>query len=127
MARYSVNPDNPEDSRLWNEWQGVLTGNKEGVQSFVLNAITALSAMWQEHIARVTSESSFSLMDLRREKTIIFFITPPQHAEYYGFLTSLFFRSVFNALMRALRHFVWNTTFTIGARSRSMWFPTGRH
>ena len=102
MARYSVNPDDPSDRRLWNEWQGVLTGNKEGVQSFVLNAITALSAMRQEHIARVTSESSFALEDLRTQKTIIYFITPPQHAEYYGFLTSLFFRSVFNALMRKL-------------------------
>jgi GTP cyclohydrolase I len=27
----------------------------------------------------------------------------------------------------APRRLVWNTTFTIGARSRSMWFPTGRH
>lgn len=102
MARYSVNPDDPSDQRLWNEWQGVLTGNKEGVQSFVLNAITALSAMRQEHLARVTAESSFSLEDLRAEKTVVYFITPPQHAEYYGFLTSLFFRSVFNALMRKL-------------------------
>lgn len=102
MARYSVNPDDPSDQRLWNEWQGVLTGNKEGVQSFVLNAITALSAMRQEHLARVTAESSFSLEDLRTEKTVVYFITPPQHAEYYGFLTSLFFRSVFNALMRKL-------------------------
>ena len=29
-------------------------------------------------------------------------ITPPQHAEYYSFLTSLFFRSVFNACMRRM-------------------------
>jgi hypothetical protein len=28
---------------------------------------------------------------------------------------------------RAPRRLVWNTTFTIGASSRSMWFPTGRH
>ena len=100
MARYSVNPDDPTDCRLWNEWQGVLTGNKEGVQSFVLNAITALSAMRQANIARVTAESSFSLDSLRTEKTVVYFITPPQHQEYYSFLTSLFFRSVFNALMR---------------------------
>ena len=102
MARYSVNPDDPTDQRLWNEWQGVLTGNKEGVQSFVLNAITALSAMRQAHIAQVTAESSFALSSIRDEKTIIYFITPPQHAEYYAFLTSLFFRSVFNACMRRL-------------------------
>lgn len=100
MARYSVNPDDTSDRRLWNEWQGVLTGNKEGVQSFVLNAITSLSAMRQANLAKVTSESSFSLEAIRREKTIIYFITPPQHAEYYSFLTSLFFRSVFNACMR---------------------------
>jgi type IV secretory pathway TraG/TraD family ATPase VirD4 len=100
MARYSVNPDDPSDRRLWNEWQGVLTGNKEGVQSFVLNAITSLSAMRQANLAKVTSESSFSLEAIRREKTIIYFITPPQHVEYYSFLTSLFFRSVFNACMR---------------------------
>ena len=102
MARYSVNPLDPTDRRLWNEWQGVLTGNKEGVQSFVLNAITALSAMRQSHLARVTAGTSFSLEAMRHEKTIIYFITPPQHAEYYSFLTSLFFRSVFNACMRHL-------------------------
>lgn len=58
--------------------------------------------MRQEHIARVTSESSFALENLRTQKTLIYFITPPQNARYYGFLTSLFFRSVFNALMRKL-------------------------
>ena len=100
MARYSVNPDDPKDTRLWNEWQGVLTGNKEGVQSFVLNGITALSAMRQVNIAKITNESSFALDTFREQKTIIYFITPPQHQEYYSFLTSLFFRSVFNACMR---------------------------
>lgn len=68
----------------------------------MLNAITALSAMRQAHITQVTSESSFSLASLRTQKTVVYFITPPQHAEYYSFLTSLFFRSVFNVLMRRL-------------------------
>lgn len=102
IARYSVNPDDPSDRTLWDGWQGALTGNKEGVQSFVLNALTALSAMRQTNIARVTAESTFSLESLREQKTVVYFITPPQHGEYYSFLTSLFFRSVFNALMRRL-------------------------
>jgi type IV secretion system protein VirD4 len=100
MAKYSIDPDNLSDKRLWNEWQGVLTGNKEGVQSFVLNAITALSPMRGQNLASVTAESSFALSTIRETKTIIYFVTPPQHAEYYSFLTSLFFRSVFNACMR---------------------------
>ncbi len=33
---------------------------------------------------------------------VVYFITPPQHQEYYSFLTSLFFRSVFNASMRRM-------------------------
>lgn len=102
MARYSVNPDDPSDPRLWNEWKGVLTGNEEGVQSFLLNAITALKAISNYKIARITSKSDFRLDRIRDEKTIIYFITPPQHAEYYSFLTSIFFRSVFNACMRKM-------------------------
>lgn len=100
IARYSINPADPSDRRLWNEWQGALTGNKEGIQSFVLNGITALSALRQANIAKVTAESSFSLETFREQKTVVYFITPPQHQEYYSFLTSLFFRSVFNACMR---------------------------
>lgn len=90
------------DEHLYNEWNGVLTGNPEGIQSFVMNALTALKPAGKKNIAQVTARSSFDLEDIRHTKTAIFFITPPQHAEYYGFLTSLFFRSVFNASMRKM-------------------------
>lgn len=102
MSRYTINPDAPEDETLWNEWKGVLTGNKEGVQSFVLNAITSLRALSNPNVAKLTARSDLSLADIRKEKTIIYLITPAQHAEYYGFLVSLFFRSVFNACMREM-------------------------
>lgn len=102
VARYSVDPDNPSDPSTWNQWKGALTGNSEGVQSFVLNAITALKLATNPSVARITSKSDFALSDLRREKTIIYFITPPQLVEYYAPLVSVFFRSVFNACMREL-------------------------
>ncbi|MBU0673161.1 MAG: type IV secretory system conjugative DNA transfer family protein [Proteobacteria bacterium] len=102
MVRYAKNPDDPLDDTLWHEWQGVLTGNKEGVQSFILNGITALKSLSNRNLAELTSYSDISLEDIRKEKTIIYMITPAQHAEYYSFLTSLFFRSVFNACMRQL-------------------------
>jgi len=102
IAKYSINPTDPDDQALWNEWRGCTTGNDEGVQSFVLNAITALKAMNNGSIARLTASSSFRLDTLRKQKTIVYFITPPQHQEYYSFLTSLFFRSVFNASMRRM-------------------------
>ncbi len=102
MARYSINPDNHRDESLWNEWKGVLTGNKEGVQSFVLNAITALKSLSNQNLAKLTAKSDISLEDMRHEKVIIYMVTPAQHSEYYSFLTSLFFRSVFNACMRQM-------------------------
>lgn len=102
MSQYTINPDNPSDESLWNEYKGVLTGNKEGVQSFVLNAITSLKALSNQNIAKITSQSDIHLEDIKSTKTIIYLITPAQHAEYYSFFTSLFFRSVFNACMRKL-------------------------
>ncbi len=102
MARYSIIPDNPSDQSLWNEWKGVLTGNKEGVLSFVLNAITSLKSLSNQNIAKLTAKSDINLEDIRHEKTIIYLVTPAQHSEYYSFLTSLFFRSVFNACMRSM-------------------------
>ncbi|MBF0264121.1 MAG: type IV secretory system conjugative DNA transfer family protein [Gammaproteobacteria bacterium] len=102
MSRYTINPDNVDDATLWNEWKGVLTGNKEGVQSFVLNAITSLKSLSNQNVSRLTSKSDFKLDEIRQQKTIIYLITPAQHAEYFSFLSSMFFRSVFNACMRKM-------------------------
>ena len=102
MAHATIDPDNPSDPRLRHEWKGLLTGNPEGVQSFVLNALTALRALSNRKVAWLTSGSDFALQDLRTQKTVVYFITPPQHAEYYSFFTSVFFRSVFNAAMRQI-------------------------
>ncbi len=102
ISTYSINPDDPSDESLWNDWKGVLTGNEEGIQSFVLNAITSLRALSNSNIAKLTSKSDLELESIRKQKTVIYFITPPQRAEYYAFLTSIFFRSVFNVCMREL-------------------------
>ncbi|MCW8922402.1 MAG: type IV secretory system conjugative DNA transfer family protein [Gammaproteobacteria bacterium] len=102
MTRYTIHPDKPDDESLWNEWKGVLTGNKEGIQSFILNAITSLKSLSNQNIAKLTAGTDIRLEEIREQKTIIYFITPAQHAEYYSFLTSLFFRSVFNACMRRM-------------------------
>lgn len=102
VIRYAYDPLNPSDSTLWDEWQGVVTGNKSAVQSFALTALTALRAFTNPAMVELTASSTFSLEAIRREKTIIYFVIPAQHTEYYGFWTSLFFRSVFNASMRKL-------------------------
>ena len=66
MIKYAKNPDDPLDETLWHEWQGALTGNKEGVQSFILNAITGLRALSNRNIAQLTARSNINLEDIRR-------------------------------------------------------------
>lgn len=102
VIRWAYDPVNPSDDTLWEEWKGATTGNLTAVQSFALTALTALRAFTNQDMVRLTASSSFDLESIRSTKTIIYFIIPAQHAEYYGFWTSVFFRSVFNACMRRL-------------------------
>lgn len=102
VITWAYDPQNPNDSSLWEEWKGAVTGNPNAVQSFALTALTALKAFTNKNLVQLTASSSFSLDAIRHEKTAVFFITPPHLAEYYGFWTSVFFRSVFNAAMRKM-------------------------
>lgn len=102
VIKWAYDPSNPSDSTLWDEWRGATTGNQNAVQSFALTALTSLRAFTNQNMVRLTAESSFNLESIRSQKTIIYFIIPAQHAEYYGFWTSVFFRSVFNACMRRM-------------------------
>lgn len=102
VIKWAYDPLNPDDSSLWEEWKGATTGNSNAVQSFALTALTSLRAFTNRNMVELTRESSFDLEAMRESKTIIYFITPAQHAEYYGFWTSIFFRSVFNACMRRM-------------------------
>ena len=100
--KWAYDPLNPEDATLWEEWKGATTGNTNAVQSFALTALTSLRAFTNQNMVQLTASSSFDLESIRSERTAIFFIIPAQHAEYYGFWTSVFFRSVFNACMRRM-------------------------
>ncbi len=102
VIKWAYDPLNPDDATLWEEWKGATTGNPNAVQSFALTALTSLRAFTNRNIVELTAESSFDLESIRTERTAIFFIIPAQHAEYYGFWTSVFFRSVFNACMRRM-------------------------
>lgn len=102
VVKWAYDPLNPQDSSLWEEWQGATTGSPNAVQSIAMTALTALKAFTNQNLVELTAESSFELESIRQQKTICYFIIPAQHAEYFGFWTSIFFRSVFNACMRRM-------------------------
>ena len=100
--KWAFDPAYPDDESLWDEWQGAVTGAENAIAGVVQTALTALQAFTNQNLVKLTARSSINLEDLRRQKIALYFITPPQLAEYYGFWTSLFFRSVFNAAMRRM-------------------------
>lgn len=102
MAQYCTYQDDPANPKLFNEWLGLISGNKEGIQSAILTALTSLRFVTNDNIVKTCNRSDFSLADMRYQKTAIFLVTPPQHASYYAPFVSIFFKSVFNACMREM-------------------------
>lgn len=100
IAHNCWDPQFPDDEAVLNEWKGALTGNKEAIQSFVGICLTALKALSNRELKTFFSASDYQLSQLRQRKTVIYFVTPPEHQKYYSFVTSLFFRAVFNECMR---------------------------
>lgn len=102
MAQYCTYQDDPANPKLFNEWLGLISGNKEGIQSAILTALTALRFVTNDNIVKICSRSDVSLANIRYQKTAIFLVTPPQHSSYYAPFVSIFFKSVFNACMREM-------------------------
>jgi len=100
MLNACINPSNPSDPRLWDDWMGCLTGNTDGIASFALNGVTATRAMSNPNITWMTARSDFALAHMREKRTALFLITPAQHADYYSFLTSVVMRALLNGAMR---------------------------
>ena len=95
-----VNPDLPFDEVEIGEWKAFITGNEKTIESFVSVALTALKALSSRELRYITSKSDYDLNLFRKRRTIIYFITPAEKQGYYSFLTSIFFRCVFNVCMR---------------------------
>ena len=93
-------PQFPSDESVYNEWRGALIGSEKTIQTFVGICLTSLKALGNRDIRAFFSKSDYDLRNLRKKKTVIYFVTPPEHGEYYSFIVSLFFRSVFNECMR---------------------------
>ena len=100
VAENCWDPEYPGDRYVLDEFKGIRTGNKAAVQSFIGICLTALKALTNRDLRTFFSKSDYDLSNLRKKKTAIYFITPSEHQKYYSFVTSLFFRSVFNECMR---------------------------
>ncbi len=94
------------DSATYADYKGFVTGNEKTVLSFLSTATTALSAVGNPDIARLTSRSSFAFSDVRKRKTALYVLARQQDLRFYSFLLNLFYTDLFNVLLseRNLAH-----------------------
>jgi len=91
-----------DDQFMINEWKSLLSVHKDAILSFIMNATTALKIFANKDVCTITSESDIDLKSLRKQKTIIYVITPPQYQAMYQPVTSMYFLSLLQACMRKL-------------------------
>ena len=91
-----------DDVFLKNEWKALTTGAEETITSFIINALVALKLFSEPHVCALTATSDVDLSDLRKQKTIIYLITPPEDQDIYRPLISMYFLSFIHICMRQL-------------------------
>jgi len=91
-----------DDIFIKNEWKALTSGAEETITSFLTNALVALKILSEPHVCALTATSDIDLSDLRKQKTIIYVITPPEDQDIYRPLVSMFFLSFIHICMRHL-------------------------
>ena len=97
-----VNYCTQNDVFLENEWKALTSGAEETITSFIVNALVALKLFSEPHVCALTAKSDVDLSDLRKRKTIIYLITPPEDQDIYRPLISMYFLSFIHICMRQL-------------------------
>ncbi len=91
-----------DDDFMHNEWKSLLSVHESGMLSFIMNATSALKIFANEDVCKLTSRSDIDLSTLRKQKTIIYVVSPPQYQKMYSPLISMFFLSFLQECMRKM-------------------------
>lgn len=90
------------DVFLQNEWKALTCGAEETITSFLTNALVALKIFSEPHVCKLTASSDFDLHSLRKQKTVVYVVTPPEDQAVYRPLISMYFLSFIHACMREM-------------------------
>lgn len=92
MAKYA-------SPNTWLEYLAFHKNSDNTKASILSSAKATLSVFRQEHIQRITSYSTFSISQLRKEKSIVFIQTNPAELEKYKLLISEFFNQLIGHIL----------------------------
>lgn len=91
-----------DDPSTYQDYLGFTRGNEKTMLSFLSTADTALAALGNPEIARLTAQNQFNFSDLKNRKIALFVIVNQKDMGFYSFLLNLFYTDLFNRLISDL-------------------------
>lgn len=90
------------DPSTYQDYKGFTAGNEKTMLSFLSTADTALAALGNPEIARLTAQNQFDFAALKQRKIALFVIVNQKDMGFYSFLLNLFYTDLFNHLISDL-------------------------
>lgn len=94
--------DRYADDIAWNQYVQLVTSNERMVQSFYTIAVSALDMFNDPEMARLFSQDTLNLHQLRKQKTALYLIVPPRKLSEYSVILNMFYTQLFSSLMERL-------------------------
>lgn len=85
------------DDITLNDFKGFISGSEKTTQGLISTALSCLSIVGTETIARLTSKNEIDFSEIRNRKTIVYLIIPQQDLSAYSFILNLFYARFFKA------------------------------
>ena len=83
------------DETTLKDFKGFISGSEKTTQGFIATALSCLSIVGTDTIARLTATNEIDFNEIRTKKTIVYLIIPQHELTTYSFLLNLFYARFF--------------------------------
>lgn len=84
------------DDETYHVFKGFVSQSANTMQGHLSTAKTALKALADPDVAKITSRQTFDFAELRDRKTALFLVFPQNRVSYYSFLMNLLYTQLFH-------------------------------
>lgn len=91
-----------DDQSTWEAYKGFLTGPEKTVLSFISTANTALMALGNPELVRLTENHQIEFARLRKKKIALFVMARQQDMSGFSFILNAFYTDLFHSLLHEL-------------------------
>ena len=92
------------DQSTWENYKGFVTGPEKTVLSFISTANTALMALGNPDLAKLTDTHQIDFANLRTKKTALFILARQQDMSSLSFILNSFYTDLFHSLLEELNN-----------------------